>query len=191
MPDLVEQQKPLIKEKSEVCRSRFFSVEELHLQFSNGEERIFERFTPSGKQVVSVVAFFDKDTILLVREYGAGIEDYYISLPKGLTDPGEDVAAAANRELQEEVGFAANELIVMDKTLRASPGYSSSFAKIVIARGLYSSKLKGDEPEPLELIKWPVNKIPELILREDFVETQSITALLMVQEWLRNESGSQ
>jgi len=47
---------------------------------------------------------------VLVEEYCAGSETYELSLPKGLIDPGEDALQAANRELQEEAGFAARSL---------------------------------------------------------------------------------
>ena len=37
-------------------------------------------------------------------EYAVGVERYELCLPKGRVDEGEDVFAAANRELMEEVG---------------------------------------------------------------------------------------
>ena len=52
-----------------------------------------------------VVALRDNRTAVLIEEYCGGTDDYQLSLPKGLVEPGEDVLEAANRELMEEAGF--------------------------------------------------------------------------------------
>ena len=49
-----------------------------------------------------------------------------------------------------------------------------------MAKDLYPESLPGDEPEPLEVIKWPLDKVDELLKRDDFQEARSISALLWV-----------
>ena len=44
-----------------------------------------------------------------------------------------------------------------------------------------------DEPEPLEVIPWPLNRIDELLARPDFSESRSISALLLAQRWLAEQ----
>ena len=55
---------------------------------------------------------------------------------------------------------------------------------LVLVRDLYPSKLEGDEPEPLELVPWPIDKIHELYARDDFSEGRAIAALAIMQEYL-------
>ena len=102
-------EKPRILSRKTVAESRLFRVEELELRFSNGAERHFERLLGNGKGIgaVMIVAMPDPDHVLLIREYAAGFEDYVLTLPKGVVDPGEDIVTAANRELMEECGVAA------------------------------------------------------------------------------------
>ena len=38
-------------------------------------------------------------------EYSAAIDKYALTFPKGKIDEGESILDAANRELQEEIGF--------------------------------------------------------------------------------------
>ena len=108
-------EKPVILTCEEVARSNIFRVEQLQLRFSNGVERTYERLRgkAGGLGAVMIVAMADDENVLLVEEYCAGSENYELSLPKGLIDPGEDALQAANRELQEEAGFAARSLEVI------------------------------------------------------------------------------
>ena len=170
---------PEIINKSIVACSRFFKIETLQLKFSNGEQREFERMQSSNQGAVLVVPFYDKETILLIREYAAGTHSYELGFPKGLIDPGETPLEAANRELKEEVGFGANEFTELKKVVMA-PSYFSSEMTLFMANDLYPESLIGDEPEPLEVIKWPLNKADELLARDDFQEARSISALLWV-----------
>ena len=51
-----------------------------------------------------------------------------------------------------------------------------------------AENLVGDEPEPLEVIKWPLNKVEELLMRDDFQEARSICALLLTLKKLQEET---
>ena len=93
-------QKPTVLASEIVASSRLFRVEQLQLRFANGVERTYERLASKGTGygAVMIVAMADARHALLVEEYCAGTDDYQISLPKGLIEPGEDVLVAANRE---------------------------------------------------------------------------------------------
>jgi ADP-ribose diphosphatase len=174
-------QTPEILQRKIVAKSRLFTIEEIHLRFTNGEERHFERFKGRGDGAVLIVPFLTHDTILLIKEYAAGTERYELGFPKGMLDSNEDIFTGANREMMEEIGYGAKELQIIKHTT-ASPGYWKSEATIMVATDLYPSKLMGDEPEPLEVIPWKIQNYKELLDREDFTEARSIAALLLVKE---------
>jgi len=102
---------PQILSNDVVAKSRLFTVESLALKFSNDEQRQYERIRGGGRGAVMIVPMTSDGHLLLVREYCAGTNDYQLGFPKGLIDPGETPEQAANRELKEEVGFGAKELI--------------------------------------------------------------------------------
>lgn len=64
-------------------------VEELDLEFSNGERRRYHRAPSVGNGAVIVLPLRGADTALLIREYAAGTHRYELGLVKGKIDPGE------------------------------------------------------------------------------------------------------
>jgi ADP-ribose diphosphatase len=159
-------------------------VEELDLEFGNGERRRYQRVRARGHGAVIVVPMLDADTALLVREYAAGVHRYELGLVKGRMDAGETPEQAADRELMEEAGYGARRIEVI-RTLSLAPAYMSHQTHLVVARELYPQRLPGDEPEELEVVPWRLDRLHELILREEFSEGRSIAALFIAREWLR------
>ena len=173
-------QKPQIKQITRLAQSRLFTIEQLDLAFSNGAQAKFERIRANAGRAVMIAAVNAQREILLVREYAAGTERYELQLPKGIVEPGEDSLAAANRELAEETGFAARDLSCL-QMLRVSPGYFDHQTDLVLATDLYEHRLdSGDEPEPLEVIRWPLDDVDALFARDDFSESRSFAGILLV-----------
>ena len=169
-PDILEQQV--------VAQSRLFTVEALHLEFSNGEQRHYERMRGGSRGAVMVVPVTANDELVLVREYCAGTHNYQLGFPKGLIDPGEEPVEAANRELKEEVGLGAHHFELI-KEVTLAPSYFNANMHILFAKDLYEERLEGDEPEPLEVVKWPIEQWKELLAQSDFTEARSVAALLL------------
>lgn len=163
-----------------------YRMERMDLEFSNGERRKYERLHGRGHGAVAVVPMLDTETVLLVREYAAGVHRYELGLVKGRIDAGETPLEAANRELMEEAGYGARDLIVL-RSLTLAPVYMSHATHLVLARDLYPQRLPGDEPEELELVPWKLDDIGELILREEFSEGRSVAALFIAREWLKQQ----
>jgi len=156
----------------------------LHLEFSNGERRRYQRLVSGGHGSVMIAAIPEPGTVLLIREYAAGTHRYELGLPKGRMDAGETVEQAANRELKEEVGFGAHKLTSL-RSITLAPTYMSHQIQLVLAEDLYPERLPGDEPEELEVVPWRLDRLHELMLREECSEGRSLAALFIVRELLK------
>ncbi len=168
------------------CFVRESPMEKLSLKFSNGAERQFYRVIPNSNHAVMVIAMPDAETVLITREYGCGFHRYELGLPRGRIDEGEDILVAANRELQEEAGFAAGRLDYL-RTLSLAPTYMAHEIHVVLARDLIASQLEGDEPEPIDVIPWKLAEIESLALHPEFTEGRALGALLLARAWLAAE----
>lgn len=174
---------PIIHATRHIADSRFLRFEQVDLEFSNGERRTYERMKPGGLGAVIIVPMLDAETVLLVREYGVGLERYELGLPKGRLDPGETPEQGADRELKEEVGYGARRLTPLH-TLSLSPSYMSHVAHVMLAQDLYPQRMEGDEPEPLDVVPWKLDDLHALVARDDVTEGRSIAALFIAREYL-------
>lgn len=179
---------PQILDVRTVATSRLFEIEAVELRFSNGVEVVFERLKGSAAGAVLVVPITERREVVLIREYACGTERYELGLPKGRIEAGEALLVAANRELMEEAGYGAERLDYLTE-LTSAPTYSGQRTHIVIATGLYPARLAGDEPEPLEVLRWPLADVDRLALAGHCTEARSIAALYMVRAYLATQSA--
>lgn len=175
--------KPKIQRQQLIAQTRIFTVEEVELEFANGQQRRYERLLGGSPGSVLIVPMLDPDTLLLIREYSSGSHDYQLGLPKGRIEAGEDALAAADRELREEVGYGARDLHEL-RTLSLAPAYIQHQTHVILARDLFPDRRDGDEPEPIEVVPWRLSNWQELLQQPDLTEARSIAALYLTREFL-------
>ena len=177
---------PEILSSKVIARSRLFSVESRQLRFSNGVEVDYERIPGSAVGAVLVVPLLDDNTVLLIREYAAGTHRYELACPKGRVEAGENLPAAANREIMEEIGYGARTLSLM-RSMTVAPGYIGQTTHVYLATDLYPHRLPGDEPEDIEVVPWRLSELDRLLERDDFTEARSVAAVLLARDRLQSE----
>jgi len=180
---------PVIHSRNNVEPGKLFKVEKLELEFSNGEQRTYERLRSHGLGAVIVVAMQDADTVLLVSEYAAGLHHYELGRVKGRLEGGESDIEGAQREMKKQIGFGARHMVELSD-LSLAPGYMTHVTHVVLARDLYAEKLVGDEPEELEIVPWPIADLYALVQRPDCTEGRSIAALYIARDYLQQETPS-
>jgi len=183
---MTDKKLPRIQDRQDCTDKRMYRVERLDLEFSNGQRRDYYRMKTHGLGAVIIVPMLDEDTVLLAREYAAGLHHYEVGLPKGRLEKNESIIDAAQREMKEEIGYGARNLEELTQ-LSLAPGYMTHITHIVLARDLYPEKLEGDEPEELEVVPWPIDDLHSLIARPDCTEGRTIAALYIARDYLRKE----
>ena len=146
----------------------------------------FERLVTTGVGAVLIIPILrneDGDSLLLIREYGAGTDRYELGFPKGKVEPGEEILDAANREIMEEVGYESAKLSLL-KSLSLAPGYLGHITHIILAEELSEHREPGDEPEEIEVVPWKLSEVDDLLARDDFTEGRSIAALYLLKKYL-------
>lgn len=166
---------PIIKNTTVIALTRLFKIINLKIQFKQNIVRDYEVISGTGDGAVMIIPFLDNN-IIFIKEYAAAINSYSLTFPKGKIDKGEKVLEAANRELQEEIGFKSKNLDLIH-VLDLAPGYIDHKTHIVTARQLIASKLVGDEPEELEIIKCPLSSINDFLANTENIDSRVYSAL--------------
>ena len=110
---------------------------------------------------VMVIPLLEDGRVVLERQYRYPVQQVMIEFPAGKLDPGEAVLACAQRELLEEIGYAAREW-ARAGVLHPVIAYSTEFIDIWFARGLSPGPRRLDAGEfldvftatPAELLHW-------------------------------------
>lgn len=165
-----------------LAKSQRFKIEGSQIKFSNNVQRFYECISASSNSESVMVVPIKKNELIFIREYAIGTYSYELGFVKGLIQPGETVSDAANRELKEEVGLGSQKITFLKK-MSISSSYFSSRTNVVVAENLYPDCLRGDEPEPITKVYWPLEHALSILEEPDFQEARSIGALFLVHNW--------
>ena len=134
-----------------------------------------------GRSVL-VVPVTGDNRVVLVNQYRHPTGRFILELPAGKVEEGESPTEAAIRELAEETGFRAGNLLKFGEFFLA-PGYSTELMTGFVATGLVPGE---KEPDPDEILSNALLTRDEVVsgLREAmFQDAKTILGLL----WWVNE----
>jgi nudix-type nucleoside diphosphatase (YffH/AdpP family) len=133
--------------------------------------------------VVAIVPVDSRGNVVLVRQYRLAAEEALLEIPAGGVDEGEDIEAAAQREMQEEIGHRAGILRRL-AGFYVSPGYITEYIHAFLATELVEEPAPGDEDEQIEIVRVPLEDALRLIETGDIKDAKSIIGLTLAAQAL-------
>ncbi len=149
-----------------------------------GSEAIYEYV--EIKPGSSVLAMEDNGDVWLVREWKYAIDRPSLEVCSGGIEPDESPEQAAHRELQEELGLTAAELIPLGTvdpftTMLRCPNH------LFLARGLGRAERSPDEAEhAMELCRVPFREAYSMAVNGEITHGSSCVAIFRAAEFLQN-----
>ncbi len=172
---------PLVRDER-LLRYKVFDVHKTHRRSPRtGLEIGF--FQVRTLDWVNIVALTDAEELVLVRQYRPGPDRVTLEIPGGAIDPGEDVAIAAARELREETGFAARELVRLGD-VNPNPALFTNRITTFLARGCTRvGDVQPDPGEDLEVVVVPLPTAEAMALRGELDHALALSGLYLYRLW--------
>lgn len=143
------------------------------IELPDGNKSVRECVRHSGGAAVLLV----KDGgVLLVKQFRYLYGKTIYEIPAGKLNAGEDPLTAAARELEEETGYRAKLVKLLD--LYPSPGYTDEIIHIYFATEYEFVGQKLDEGEFLNCEFIPLEKVLSLIDGGEICDAKTVTAIL-------------
>jgi 8-oxo-dGTP pyrophosphatase MutT (NUDIX family) len=144
-----------------VYEGAIISVQRERYRFADGEE--VERDVVHHPGAVGIVCV-DDESIWLVRQPRQAVGDPdVLEIPAGKLDAeGESPLEAGMRELAEEIGKGAAQWDSLG-SFWTSVGVLDEEVHLYLATGLYDERAEAEENERIEVVRWPLERLEELL----------------------------
>ena len=135
-----------------------------------------------GASIVAV----DGDEIIMVKQYRHAAGDFMLEIPAGILEPGEDPGVCAGRELEEETGYIAQEIVPLTK-MYMSVGYVNEVHHIYLGTNLKKGTQHLDDEEDVEVLRLKIDDVIEKFFSGEIGDSKTIAGILAYKEYLKRE----
>jgi len=123
----------------------------------------------------------DPDHLILVRQYRYAIDQWIWELAAGSLDPGEEPAAAASRECQEEIGLVAGRIEPLGRFF-PTPGYCDEIMTFYKLTELTepragSPAVAADADEDLRVQRFSLDEARRMIRDGEVVDLKTVVGV--------------
>lgn len=172
-------------ETQEIYRGHVIEVQRVSFAAPDGTEMIRDVVRHPG--AVAVVPLLESGEVVLVRQFRAPLGTDLLEIPAGKLDVvGEDLAAAAQRELGEEVGLYAANLEPLVR-FHNSVGFSDEESHVFLATGLTEVPRDRQGPEELNMVevRMALTDTKRAIAAGEITDAKTVLGLMAAMDRMR------
>lgn len=160
-----------------VYKGKRFTVTQRKYVNDNGMEYTRDIVNPGDAAIVLPIT--ENNEVVFIKQFRESVGKVAFELPAGMIDKGEEPIHAAVRELEEETGLIAKEIIPLI-SVYPSIGYTTEKLHIFVAKDFSKGKVKlDDDEEILSLEKVPIEKCFEMAKNNKLELASQNIAILM------------
>jgi len=159
-----------------IYHGKVFDVRIDLVKLPGNRETKFDIVSHAG--AVTILPVDEEGNILFIRQYRHAAGEEILELPAGVIDNGETQDACALRELREETGMTAKNVILLGEFYLA-PGYSTEYMYVYFAHGLSPAPLPQDEDEQINVERIPIEKAYRMASHGEIRDAKTLAAMLL------------
>ena len=162
-------------ESQTIYQGRIIAVTQDTVRLENGKNAKREVVHHHGG--AAIVPVGKNGEVYLVRQYRYPMGRELLEIPAGKLEPGEDPRAAAIRELEEECGLTADEIVDLHPVY-PSVGYDTEAIHMYLATGLHETKCQPDEDVFLDRLSYPLDTLVEMVMQGEICDAKTVAGIL-------------
>lgn len=166
-------------DRKEVFKGKIFTVAEDTIEFPNGKQAKWDVLLHDG--AAAIVPIDNDGMVVLVEQYRCVEDGLILEIPAGKLEKDEDPSLCAIRELEEETGYKAKKLIPIG-SIYSAVGFSDEEIKLFVAEGLEPGKVNLDPDEYVNVKKFTLQEVIDMILNGQIKDSKTIAAVFKVKE---------
>jgi len=136
-------------------QSRWYSLRQDRLRAPNGSEATYTVVEKPG--AVWVVPVTEQGALVLINQYRYPVDDWCLEVPAGNVEPEFTPAEMAVRELREEIGGTASQIVPIAEFYTMN-GIGNEIAWVFLALGVTLGRPRREPTEHMELCIVPVGE---------------------------------
>ncbi len=185
-------EKATILESKLAYQGKVFSVYTEQVREPNGVEATRDIVRHNGSVVVLAVDETtnpDDPLVVIERQFRHAADGYLLELPAGRVEPGEDVLAAAKRELIEETGYRARNWTRLVRYF-ASPGFVGEWMEIYLATGITAGDAEPEDDERIEVRLLPLSELVRMVAAGEIHDGKTIIGTMIYAQRRRDAASA-
>lgn len=165
----------------QIFDGRVIKVQVDEVTLPNGKTATRELVKHPG--AVAIIPITSEGKIVMVEQFRKPLEKSIIEIPAGKLEPGEKPEYTALRELEEETGYGATELDLI-QSFATSPGFADEIIHLFAAKNLFKIEQPADldEDEFVELMEVSIEEAEQLVKEQRIFDAKTILAIM----WAKN-----
>ncbi|NAX17454.1 MULTISPECIES: NUDIX hydrolase [unclassified Vibrio] len=124
-----------------------------------------------------ILPITEQGDIILINQFRPSLKKWLLELPAGTLEKGELPAECAHRELEEETGYSASELITLGQVTPLA-GFCDEIQHLFVAKQLSkTARLSCDDDEVIEVVTLSIQKLEQKIITGQITDSKTIACL--------------
>ncbi len=166
--------------EKELLQGKIFTVEEHKYIAPDKKEHKYDIVKHNG--AVAIVPMIN-GKIVLTKQYRPAAGDVVFEIPAGKLEKDEVPLDCAKRELLEETGLLARNIKKLTSFYSAI-GFCTEIIHLYLVDDVLNALQQLDEDEFIELYKFSVDEIIEMIEKGEIIDAKTILAVYMIKNMM-------
>ena len=159
--------------RQKIFEGRIFDVEGGEAMLDDG--RIVRREVVTHDGGIGIVPVLGNN-VLLIRQFRIAVDEFILEIPAGRREGREPPDHRAALELEEEIGYRANNLHLL-ASYYSSAGFTNERMFIYLATGLQKVGQALEPDEQIEIVPVPLVDLPRMLADGRIVDAKTIIGL--------------